>query len=227
MGYTLCVLGVCIYRSFCYLSLITRSLLLGCGTMGVAITAGVLASLDSRSPLHGLSSGQPKWESHTPGTSTPTNIANNEPTLPSRFIACVKREEKARHLREKFRAVVGGEAVEVTVGENASAVQQSDVVLLWYVQQRPFHSPVRRIGQLLLTLLFSTFSCKPQVAHPILSGDGIKEALAGKLLISILTGVTISQLSSWVLPSTTVIRAMPNVACRVRFRGSSAIGVAV
>jgi len=138
----------------CYLSLITRSLLLGCGTMGVAVTAGVLASLDSRSPLHGLSSGQPKWESHTPGTSTPTNLVDDEPTLPSHFIACVKREESASRLREKFRAVVGGEAVEVTVGENASAVQQSDVVLLWYARQYPFHSSVRRIGQLLLTILF-------------------------------------------------------------------------
>jgi pyrroline-5-carboxylate reductase len=46
----------------------------------------------------------------------------------------------------------------------------------------------------------------------------MKEALAGKLLISILTGVTIAQLSAWVLPSTTVVRAMPNVACRVSLR---------
>jgi len=157
--------------------------------MGIAITSGVLASLDSRSPLHGLTSGQPKWESHTPGTATPTNIADDDPTLPSRFIACVKREESARTLREKFLAVVGGDAVQVTVGQNVSAVQQSDVVLL---------------------------CCKPQVAYPILNEKGIKEALKGKLLISILTGVTIAQLSNWVYPSTTVIRAMPNVACRIR-----------
>ena len=64
---------------------------------------------------------------------------------------------------------------------------------------------------------FLVFSCKPQVAQPLLNEEGIKEALAGKLLISILSGVTIEQLTSWVLPSTTVIRAMPNVACRVRF----------
>jgi hypothetical protein len=60
------------------------------------------------------------------------------------------------------------------------------------------------------------FSCKPQGAYPVLNESGIKEALAGKLLVSILTGVTITQLSAWVLPSTTVVRAMPNVACRVR-----------
>ncbi|KAI9446527.1 pyrroline-5-carboxylate reductase [Lactarius indigo] len=169
MGYTLCVLG--------------------CGTMGVAITSGVLASLDSQSPLHRLGLGQHKWESHTPGTSTPTEITEGDPTLPSHFIACVKREESAKRLRGTFRSLAGGEAVEVIVGQNTTAVQQSDVVLL---------------------------CCKPQVAHLILNETGVKEALAGKLLISILAGVTISQLSNWVLPSTTVIRAMPNTPCRIR-----------
>jgi len=41
------------------------------------------------------------------------------------------------------------------------------------------------------------------------------EALEGKLLISILAGVTIRQLTSWVLPSTRVVRAMPNTPCKV------------
>jgi pyrroline-5-carboxylate reductase len=190
--------------------------------MGVAITAGVLASFDTRGPLHGLVSGQPKWESHTPGTSTPTNHADVDPTLPSGFIACVSREESARRLREKFRTVVGGESVEVAVGKNVWAVDQSHVVLLWYVHDTTplLFTHMRRYwpGQLTRTLFFFlVFSCKPQVAHPLLNEEGIKEALAGKLLISILSGVTITQITSWVLPSTTVIRAMPNVACRVRF----------
>jgi pyrroline-5-carboxylate reductase len=59
-------------------------------------------------------------------------------------------------------------------------------------------------------------SCKPQQAHTILGADGMKDALDGKLLISILAGVTISQLSAWVLPSTKVVRAMPNTPSRVR-----------
>lgn len=62
----------------------------------------------------------------------------------------------------------------------------------------------------------SIFSCKPQVAHVILSEPGLKEALEGKLLISILAGVTISQLSAMVSPGTKVIRAMPNTPCKVR-----------
>jgi pyrroline-5-carboxylate reductase len=43
----------------------------------------------------------------------------------------------------------------------------------------------------------------------------MQEALDGKLLISILAGVTIAQLSAMVLPSTTVVRAMPNTPCKV------------
>jgi pyrroline-5-carboxylate reductase len=43
----------------------------------------------------------------------------------------------------------------------------------------------------------------------------MKEALEGKLLISILAGVTIAQLRGWVLPSAKVIRAMPNTPTRV------------
>lgn len=62
-------------------------------------------------------------------------------------------------------------------------------------------------------------SCKPQQAHIILNEPGMKEALDGKLLISILAGVTIAQISAWVLPSTKVIRAMPNTPCKVRTPG--------
>ena len=59
-------------------------------------------------------------------------------------------------------------------------------------------------------------SCKPNQAQTILSQNGMTEALDGKLLISILAGVTISQLTAWVPPTTKVVRAMPNTPCRVR-----------
>jgi pyrroline-5-carboxylate reductase len=59
-------------------------------------------------------------------------------------------------------------------------------------------------------------SCKPHQAQTILGWDGMQEALDGKLLISILAGVTISQLTAWVPPTTKVVRAMPNTPCRVR-----------
>ena len=60
-------------------------------------------------------------------------------------------------------------------------------------------------------------SCKPQLANGILTEEGMREALEGKLLISILAGTTISQLKSWVPPSTRVVRAMPNTPCKVGF----------
>ncbi|THH18501.1 hypothetical protein EW146_g2503 [Bondarzewia mesenterica] len=140
----------------------------GCGTMGIAIISGVIASLEARNPpLSGFPSH--KWESHTPGTSTP---------------------ESAKKLQKTFGQL--GErssAIEIVASDNLSAIRQSDVVLL---------------------------CCKPQLAHTILIEPGIKEALAGKLLISILAGVTISQLTAWVLPSTKVVRAMPNTPCKIR-----------
>jgi pyrroline-5-carboxylate reductase len=44
----------------------------------------------------------------------------------------------------------------------------------------------------------------------------MQDALAGKLLISILAGVTIAQMAAWVPASTRVVRAMPNTPARVR-----------
>ncbi|KAJ7905359.1 pyrroline-5-carboxylate reductase [Mycena olivaceomarginata] len=162
MGYTLCVLG--------------------CGTMGIAVLSGVIESLEPTT-IHGA-----KWESHTPGTLTPTGPP--DASVPTRFVACVSREESAARLRTTFAALgPRGAAVDVHAAQNLAAVQTADVVLL---------------------------CCKPQLAYTILSEPGLKDALGGKLLISILAGVTMAQLNAWVLPTTKVIRAMPNTPCKIR-----------
>lgn len=95
--------------------------------MGVAILSGVLSSLDSTS-----SGSIPKWEAHTSGTVTPVAFVEEDPALPSRFLACVSREVSARKLKPAFTEVsrLGG-AVEVCVGTNVQAAKQSDVILLW------------------------------------------------------------------------------------------------
>lgn len=49
----------------------------------------------------------------------------------------------------------------------------------------------------------------------ILTQEGMREALEGKLLISIATGVTIAQMREWCHESTHIVRAMPNVPCKV------------
>ncbi|KAN0077046.1 pyrroline-5-carboxylate reductase [Tylopilus felleus] len=153
--------------------------------MGVAIISGVIASLQSRDNAQVF----PKWESHTPGTSTPT-ADSPDPSLPSFFIATVTRQESAQKLQHTFGLLGGlGSSVQVLVGQNLTAVQRSDVVIL---------------------------CCKPHQAQAILGQDGMKEALDGKLLISILAGVTISQLTAWVPSTTKVVRAMPNTPCRIR-----------
>jgi pyrroline-5-carboxylate reductase len=95
--------------------------------MGVAILSGVLSSLDTNS-----SGPIPKWESHTSGTVTPVAFVEEDPALPSRFLACVSREVSARQLKPAFTEVSPlGAAVEICVANNVQAVKQADVVLLW------------------------------------------------------------------------------------------------
>lgn len=97
--------------------------------MGVAVLSGVLASLES-STANGHHQGA-KWESHTPGTVTPTIPAWDE-SQPSKFIACVSREESAIRLKGLFFSLGGlGPSVEVRVSENVRAVEEAQVVLLW------------------------------------------------------------------------------------------------
>ncbi|OJT10758.1 Pyrroline-5-carboxylate reductase [Trametes pubescens] len=152
--------------------------------MGIAVLSGVLASLDSKP----ASAHHPKWESHTSGTVTPQVLEDE--SLPSRFIACVSREESAKKLSTTFfHAGTLGRSVEISCARNVQAVEQANVVLL---------------------------GCKPQLASTILSEPGMKEALEGKLLISILAGVTIAQLQAMVGSSTKVVRAMPNTPCKIR-----------
>ncbi|KAI0797934.1 pyrroline-5-carboxylate reductase [Abortiporus biennis] len=155
--------------------------------MGVAVLSGVLTSLDARANQQLFAPA--KWESHTPGTVTPSG-APTDASIPERFIACVGREESAKRLKGVFLSQGSlGSSVEILVGRNVKAVQEADVILL---------------------------CCKPQLAHTILDEPGLKEALDGKLLISILAGMTISQLTAMVPSTTKVIRAMPNTPCKIR-----------
>ncbi|MBA3549211.1 MAG: pyrroline-5-carboxylate reductase [Nannocystis sp.] len=55
---------------------------------------------------------------------------------------------------------------------------------------------------------------KPQRIAKVIHQPGIREALAGKLVVSIAAGVTLTQLATW-LPQSAVIRAMPNTPCLI------------
>src|SRR5277367_3746426 len=92
--------------------------------MGIAIISGVAASLERNTIMHNFS----KWESHTPGTITPDS---QDASVPSRFIACVNRQESARNLKATFSEL--SQPVDVLASKNLEAIRDSDVVLLWYV----------------------------------------------------------------------------------------------
>jgi len=113
--------------------------------------------------------------------------------LPSRFIACVRRPESAKKLRATFGAY---NSLSVVQNANVASAQESDIVIL---------------------------ACKPYMVQEILSEPGMAAALQGKLLISILAGVTETQLSETLTTANSgspvscrVVRAMPNTASLIR-----------
>jgi pyrroline-5-carboxylate reductase len=156
------------------------------GTMGIAIMSGIMAHLEESS--RGIQFHNPNSSS---GTATP---AEEHPQhLPSRFIACVRRDASAKKIEKTMAA--HRTPLSIYVEDNVKAVQEADVVLL---------------------------SCKPQMFREILGTEGMKEALAGKMLISILAGVTAAQIETLLYSGSApqnacrVVRAMPNTASFVR-----------
>lgn len=97
---------------------------------GVAVISGVLDSLTS-----------PKFDNQSvsvSGTSTPNeSLASlSDASLPDRFIATVSRDESVRKLRKLWADHPLANKMTVTNEGNVQAVQQADVVLLWYEMLR-------------------------------------------------------------------------------------------
>lgn len=122
MPYTLCVLG--------------------CGTMGVAVTSGVLSTVaDIRANINGSpptsvvaasSAGQSAKQGNLIPSPDSSQIFDNDlETLPDAYIATVHREESARRLTKTFKTIPGGADVKVQAGRNVDAAKAADVVLLW------------------------------------------------------------------------------------------------
>ncbi|RDW59670.1 putative pyrroline-5-carboxylate reductase [Coleophoma cylindrospora] len=156
---------------------------LGCGTMGIAILGGILASLDENTSTKASSAGADE------------DIPSR---LPTRFVACVRRPES----KKKIESALGenSKAVRIVQNNNVTACKEADVVLL---------------------------GCKPYMVKDILSESGMKEALEGKLLISICAGVPATQLEEAVYGDASsedpkisgrcrMVRAMPNTASAIR-----------
>lgn len=124
------------------------------------------------------------------------------PKLPKRFIACNTRLASMKRVKDEL----GGLTSDLTVlqNENVKGVQEADVVLL---------------------------ACKPYNLSTVLKEDGMRDALAGKLLISILAGVSVDQIEDTIYGHVSsqkqssssiteercrIVRAMPNTAALVR-----------
>ncbi|KAM0421419.1 hypothetical protein ACHAPT_010773 [Fusarium lateritium] len=111
----------------------------------------------------------------------------------SRFIVVTKTAESVARLRSQFKR--DESRILFNHGNSVQAMSEADIILL---------------------------GCKPHGAQDILGAEGAEEALAGKFLISVLGGKTPQVLESYISnnsqegPRPYVVRAMPNVAARIR-----------
>lgn len=189
--------------------------ILGCGTLGTAILRGLLAGSADGS-LTGSSvqdSRSPNQKSHA-GSSKPhrnihSSLQDEGLPKPTHFIACVRTSQAVERLRKELAEYPHPLPVTVVQGENALAVQAADTILL---------------------------GCQPKDLNACIGDPSVIKALEGKLLVSIIAGVTIAQIEAILHPptptinasktngstpssslaTTTIIRAMPNTASFVR-----------
>lgn len=128
----------------------------------------------------------------------PLTTDGSPPRTPSKFIACVRRPQSAKRIQTAVQNYRA--SVTVLENENLKGVTAADVVIL---------------------------GCKPYMVADILQEEGIKQALAGKLLISICAGVPVEQIGralygaeysniSSSLNTCRIVRVMPSTAAVVR-----------
>jgi len=150
--------------------------------MGIAILSGILSSIyepQATKPLFPVS-----------GTSTPADAPLR---LPSRFIACVRRPESAKKVKNALAEHL--DVLRIVQNENVKACAEADVILL---------------------------GCKPYMVNDILKAEGMRAALKGKLLISICAGVPVAQMETALYnhgneaDTCLLVRAMPNTASGIR-----------
>ncbi|KAL6704849.1 delta 1-pyrroline-5-carboxylate reductase [Coniothyrium glycines] len=128
---------------------------------------------------------------------SPASSSSTEKRAPnlSNFIAC----DQWAPAEENVRKALGhyNFPLQTLTNQNLKGVQQADIILL---------------------------SCKPHGYKTILGEEGMLDALKGKVLVSILAGVTQQQLETFLYPdgpdktenACRVVRVMPNTASFVR-----------
>lgn len=129
----------------------------------------------------------------------PSNTLGDAPTpekLPTKFRACVRSRKSAVRVQEELGRYDA--KLEVFEGGNLKAVRGSDIVLL---------------------------GCRAHMLKEVLCEEGLREALDGKLVISILPGVSVKHIHDVLYPKgletassnkCTIVRVVPNAAAAVR-----------
>lgn len=158
------------------------------GVLGTAILSGILSSLSTQKLAV------------TPGSSL--KILNgddkNLSRHPSKFIACVRRQESVNHLSTLFAPYA--DSLKVLQDDNLQGTRAANVIIL---------------------------GCQPPDVQEVLGVPGMRDALRGKLLISILAGVTREQMEEILYGSVSktaldledrcrIVRVMPSAACSNR-----------
>ena len=122
-----------------------------------------------------------------------SRLTTHPTDLPTRFILTVGRSSSIESLQHSLPADAPITILSGAEG-NLGAIRQADIILL---------------------------ACKPYMAQGILAAEGVKDALKGKVLASVLAGVTMAQLEAWA-PGAQVVRTMTNTPSKVRAsRGAS------
>jgi len=127
-------------------------------------------------------------------SSDPSTSADETPErLPSKFNACVRTPASAKRIDKELGKYQGN--LHVYENDNLKPTQEADVIMI---------------------------GCKPYMVGDVLKAEGMKEAVAGKVLISICAGVNGEQIHDILYGNetpenrATIVRAMPNTAAAVR-----------
>ncbi|KAF7550300.1 hypothetical protein G7046_g8060 [Stylonectria norvegica] len=126
----------------------------------------------------------------------PTAWPTRPPEKLSTFIACTKTTGSATRLQQEFAQ--HATRLRVVAAQNVSAIDAADIVIL---------------------------GCKPYLAKDVLQEPGVRAALAGKLLVSMLGGTTLQDLEDMVrggplddelqhVQPPYLAKAVPNIAAR-------------
>ncbi|QSZ28505.1 hypothetical protein DSL72_003002 [Monilinia vaccinii-corymbosi] len=141
----------------------------GCGNMGSAILAGILAA------------------------NSVQNARDNTPI--SHIVACTKTEASASKVYQASKDFTAADRLAVFFDDNLKAFHLADIIIL---------------------------ACKPYMAEEVLGAAGVADALANKLIISVLAGSTTEQLKEFAFKGSSdtkgcsFVRSMPNLGAQIK-----------